>query len=54
MPRAIRWFILKYRDKAQKSVEKILSWDFERISLAHKDIVESSAKEIVSKAFLSV
>lgn len=54
MPRAIRWFILKYRDKAQKSVEKILSWDFDRISLAHKDIVESSAKEIVSKAFLSV
>jgi len=44
----------KDRHKAKKSVEKILSWDFDRISLAHKDIMESGAKEIVRKAFLSV
>jgi hypothetical protein len=46
--------MLKDMDKEKKLVEKILSWDFDRIGLAHKDIIESSAKEIVRKAFLSL
>ncbi len=54
MPRVIRWFMLKDSDKAKKSVEKILSWYFDPISLAHKDIIASGAKEILRKAFLSV
>jgi len=54
MPRVIRWFMLKDRDKAKKSVEKILSWDFNRVSLAHKDIIENGGKEKVRKAFSSI
>jgi len=54
VPRVIRWFMLKDRDKARNSVEKILSWDFDRVSLTHKDIIESGGKEIVRKAFESI
>lgn len=54
MPRVIRWLMLKDSEKARKSVEKILSWDFDRVSLTHKDIIQSGGKEIVRKAFSSI
>lgn len=33
------------KDKVRKSVEKVLSWDFERVIMAHGTIVEQNGKE---------
>jgi len=34
VPRLIRWFMIRVREKAKHSAQKILSWDFDRVSLA--------------------
>lgn len=54
VPRLIRWFMLRDKEKAKDSAQKILSWDFDRVSLAHKDIIETGGKVIVSRAFESI
>jgi len=52
--RLIRWFMIRDREKARDSAQKILSWDFDRVSLTHKDIIETGGKVIVSRAFESI
>jgi len=52
--RSIRWFMLRDREKARESAKKILSWDFDRVSLTHKDIIETGGKDIVNRAFESI
>lgn len=44
---------LGFRDKAaaRASLERILSWDFERIVLAHGDIVETGGKAVFRNAY---
>ena len=37
----------KHKAAARKSMEKILSWDFERVILSHGDLIEENAKETV-------
>lgn len=49
--RLIKWFMIRDKDGARESLEKILSWDFDRVSVTHKDIIEKGGKEIVAKAF---
>jgi uncharacterized protein DUF4336 len=49
--RLVRYVFLKDREKARDSARKILSLDFDRVLLAHKDIIPSGGKEIVRKAF---
>jgi len=34
VPRLIRWFMIRVREKAKHSAQKILSWDFDRVNLA--------------------
>ncbi len=36
------------------SLERILSWDFERIVIAHGDLIESNAKGIARGAWAQV
>jgi hypothetical protein len=36
---------------AKESIDKILSWDFDKLILAHGSCIESNAKEYMSKAF---
>jgi len=38
----------------RKCLEKILSWDFDRIILAHGNLVESNAKVVLTKAWENV
>ena len=52
--RLIRWFMIRDREKARDSVQKILSWDFDRVSITHRDIIETGGKVIVSRAFESI
>ena len=42
-----------WRDKqaAAKSLKRILSWDFERIILAHGDLIETNAKAVALQAW---
>jgi len=54
IPRLIKWFMLRDRKIARESIKKILSWDFDRVSLTHKDMVLTGGKEIVAKAFESI
>ena len=46
-------FRLGFRDKAaaRASVERILSWDFDRILLCHGPIVESGGKAVFREAY---
>jgi hypothetical protein len=44
---------LGFRDKAaaRASLERILSWDFDRILLCHGPIVESGGKAVFREAY---
>ncbi len=43
-------YMVRDREKARESVQKILSWDFDRVSCTHRDIINSGGKEIITKA----
>lgn len=49
--RLTRYILLGDRKKARRSADKILEWDFDRVILAHKDIVHEDGREAVKKAF---
>lgn len=42
------------KEIVKKGMEKILSWDFDRIIIAHGNIIESNAKAVLTKAWGSV
>ncbi len=42
------------RKAAEKSLRRILAWDFERIVLSHGDLIENAAHEAATKAWLGV
>ena len=46
-----RLFLIKDRNKARESAKKVLSLDFDRVVLAHRDIIPAGGKEIVRKAY---
>jgi len=39
------------RDLARRSLEKLLSWDFDKLIIAHGDCIENDAKSFVEQAF---
>ncbi len=49
--RLTRYILLGDRNKARRSADKILEWDFDRVVLAHKDVVHEGGYEAVKKAF---
>jgi len=49
--RLTRYILLGDRKKARLSADKILEWDFDRVVLAHKDVVHEDGYEAVRKAF---
>lgn len=55
-PKAAPEYQLGWGDKAivRKALNKILSWDFECIILAHGNLIESGAREIAVKAWSTV
>jgi len=51
VPRSFRLLLKMRRARARQTIDQILAWDFDRLSLAHGEIVERGAKEIVSNAW---
>lgn len=51
IPRVVRWIMLTDKNATRKSFKQILEWNFDRVSVTHKDIIESGEKVIVKKAF---
>ena len=43
-------YMVRDREKARDSIRKILSWDFDRVSCTHRDIVTTGGKKIISAA----
>ncbi|MFW9909595.1 MAG: hypothetical protein ACFFEF_13570 [Candidatus Thorarchaeota archaeon] len=39
------------RDLARKSLERLLSWDFDKLIIAHGDCIETDAKFFVEEKF---
>ena len=44
-------YTVQDKNPAKLSMQKIMSWNFERIILAHGDIIENNAKEVLKKAY---
>lgn len=44
---------LIFRDKkrARRSIDEVLSWDFDRIVLAHGDVIESGGRDVLRDAY---
>jgi len=55
-PKAAPEYQMGWGDKkiVKEGLEKILSWDFERIILAHGNLVETEAKAVLTKAWENV
>jgi len=49
--RSIRWLIKMRRAQARSTVDKMLSWDFDRLIVTHGEVVGSGAKELVRAAW---
>ena len=49
--RSFRWLIKMRRAQARATVDRILSWDFDRLIVTHGEVVASSAKEAVRAAW---
>lgn len=52
-PKPAPEYQLGWKDKkaAAKSLQRILNWDFERIILAHGDLIEEDARAVATKAW---
>lgn len=51
VPRLTRYIAIKDKVKARESVNKILSWDFDRVILAHGNILDVGGRDAVKNAF---
>jgi len=49
--RMSKYIFIRDNEKARESAETILSWEFDRVLLAHKDAVQAGGHEAVRKAF---
>lgn len=52
--RLVKWFMIRDKNSTRESLEQILSWDFDRVSVTHRDMIETGGKEIVTKAFKKI
>ncbi len=50
-PRTMKWNLRRDKPALRRAVERILSWDFDRMILAHGRLVESGAKELFERAY---
>lgn len=50
-PRDIKWMLRRDRPAIRRAVERILSWDFDRMILAHGRLVESGARDLFARAY---
>lgn len=50
MSRSWRWIFVKDREAFSNSLKRILEWPFDRVIMAHGDVVDSGAHPVVSVA----
>lgn len=44
-------FVYRDRAKARASIDRLLSWDFERVIIAHGNLIEEKAKDAIRETF---
>ena len=49
--RLIRLFMMRGRAAARRSLERILAWDFERVTVTHGEVLERGGREAVRAGF---
>jgi Domain of unknown function (DUF4336) len=49
--RLMRYFLMKDMAKVRQSADRVLEWDFDRVLLAHKDVIEKDGKEAFRLAY---
>lgn len=49
--RLARWFFIRDRAAARASIERILRWDFDRVTVTHGDVLERGGREAMRAAF---
>ena len=49
--RLTRLLLLRNREEAKRSADRMLFWDFDRVLVAHRDMVEKGGHEAVRRAF---
>lgn len=49
--RLVRWLFVRDRAAAHESVDRILRWDFERVTMTHGDVLERGGPGAVRAAF---
>ncbi|MCX4242099.1 DUF4336 domain-containing protein [Paraliomyxa miuraensis] len=50
-PRDIRWLLRRHRAECKRVIETILSWDFDRMIVAHGALVPTGAKAVFERAY---
>lgn len=50
-PRDIKWILRRDRPALRRAVERILSWDFDRMIVSHGRLVESGARDLFARAY---
>jgi hypothetical protein len=50
-PTTLDRFIVRDSTAARESLERILEWDFDRVIVAHGDVVESGGKEMLRDGY---
>lgn len=51
VPRTFRLGLWMRRAEARATIDRVLSWDFDRVILAHGDVVETEGKAVVQRAW---
>lgn len=49
--RLARWLFIRNRTEARNSVERILRWDFDRVTVTHGEVLERGGRDAVRDAF---
>jgi hypothetical protein len=49
--RLARWAFIRNRGEAHASIERILRWDFDRVTVTHGDVLERGGHDAVRNAF---
>ena len=44
-------WLIRDRDAARQSLERILAWDFDRVVVAHGDVLESGGREALREGY---
>lgn len=50
-PRDMKWSLGRDKPALRRAVERILSWDFDRMILAHGRLVETGARQLFERAY---